>query len=349
MDESASVIWKAHRGAAVPVERRCSAPTTVTNADTIHSRKQISNEQPGKSNGNRVEPIYQYDCAPNLDLGTRSLPPSLGDTATIFFFKHIVTSGPGSVAVESIISSLEADACVMLAIRACGMASLSNKQQTLQGRRWSRAQYVKALTQTNMALRHPCDSRRDETLAAVLLLGLYETLTCDGLYSMESWKAHIVGAAEILRLRGYEALKTPNGMALFREVCTQVTICSIWTGTRVVTFIKDWLKRIRKEATLDHCPEHDLFCLCADVADLRADALDRLTSPEVLYGRAVASELALVKWADDASERRGWVVESVHISGVKQQHHFWQGRAHRYHNPATLETWNMYAARRQGY
>lgn len=62
------------------------------------------------------------------------------------------------------------------AFNACALASLGNRIKSNEANFLSRAhdEYIKAIRATNFALRHPDMCRSDETLAAVLLMGMFE-------------------------------------------------------------------------------------------------------------------------------------------------------------------------------
>jgi len=45
---------------------------------------------------------------------------------------------------------------------------------------------------------------------------------CDSKQSIQSWKAHIKGASQLLQLRGKAQLKSSVGRTLFREMRAQI-------------------------------------------------------------------------------------------------------------------------------
>lgn len=82
-------------------------------------------------------------------------------------------------------------------------------------------EYTHALTGTNRALRDPEAQKTDSTLAAVLLLGLFENLTAKQL-GMSAWGSHIEGAIQLVKQRGRKQLRTRTGLLLFIAVRTQM-------------------------------------------------------------------------------------------------------------------------------
>ncbi|KAI8266838.1 hypothetical protein K4K58_009162 [Colletotrichum sp. SAR11_239] len=98
---------------------------------------------------------------------------------------------------------------------AASFASLALKCSDGNLMKQARMHYAKALCQTNKCLSSTDLAVQDSTLAAVLLLGLFEAIVFTGQQSLDSWNAHTVGAVELLRLRGPKQLETPLGRTLF--------------------------------------------------------------------------------------------------------------------------------------
>lgn len=116
----------------------------------------------------------------------------------------------------------------LYAFRACAMASLNNRVGT--GNDFDKealGYYTKALATTFTALKDPEMTRRDDTLAAILLLGLFENITAKNL-GMLAWSSHIEGAIGLVKTRGPEQLKTKIGLDLFIAVRTQMV--SVYRG-----------------------------------------------------------------------------------------------------------------------
>lgn len=81
--------------------------------------------------------------------------------------------------------------------------------------------YAKALKQINLALQNPTQQKQDSTLAAILLLGFFETVTSERSNVM-AWGSHIDGAVQLVKMRGKKQLRTKTGHALFVAVRTQM-------------------------------------------------------------------------------------------------------------------------------
>jgi hypothetical protein len=66
------------------------------------------------------------------------------------------------------------NAALNAALNAVGLAALSNIRMSPRMMLKARREYTTALSQTNHALRDPFLSKQDDTLAAVVLLGMFE-------------------------------------------------------------------------------------------------------------------------------------------------------------------------------
>jgi hypothetical protein len=109
------------------------------------------------------------------------------------------------------------------AFNACSLASLGNRvtSDSINFQERSLAEYSKALAGTNAALRHPEGSKSDATLAAVLMLGMFENITAKQMGDF-AWGSHVEGAIQIVKARGRKQLRTKTGLLLFIAVRTQL-------------------------------------------------------------------------------------------------------------------------------
>lgn len=139
-----------------------------------------------------------------------SLAPRVDDVAATHFYKQFTSDGHWNF-LHGYNRQPHLDPCLDLAVRACGMAALNNVEHVQRGKDYARGFYVEALGLLNAALRDPQRCITDESLIAVAMLGYYENLTCDSRQSIQSWKAHISGATQLLKLRGPAQFRTATG------------------------------------------------------------------------------------------------------------------------------------------
>ncbi|KAG4436391.1 hypothetical protein IFR05_008114 [Cadophora sp. M221] len=134
-----------------------------------------------------------------------------------------------------------ANSHLSLAFSAVAMASLANRPNT-RGQRmlFSQAigQYAKALKATNLALQTPVHQKTDATLAAILMLGFFETVASEKSNAM-AWYSHVDGAVQLVRMRGKKQLRTKAGYSLFRAVRQQMLICAL-SGSKPLAMGAEW-------------------------------------------------------------------------------------------------------------
>ncbi|KAK4122513.1 hypothetical protein N657DRAFT_719352 [Parathielavia appendiculata] len=107
------------------------------------------------------------------------------------------------------------------AFNACAFALLGNRAKAdgVNLPQLSLKEHTLALAQTHKALDHSAMATADSTLAAVLLLCLYESITAIRESRMLAWRSHIDGAINIVKARGRDEMcKTRMGSLLFSAV-----------------------------------------------------------------------------------------------------------------------------------
>ncbi|KAI2627532.1 hypothetical protein GGR54DRAFT_418216 [Hypoxylon sp. NC1633] len=139
------------------------------------------------------------------------------------------------------------------AFNACSMAFLSNRAGT-GGRFADKAlhEYTKALNETNAALRDPERQLADSTLTAVLLLGLFESISAKQI-GMLNWGSHTEGAIQLVKARGKKQLKTKVGLTIFIAVRTQMIIHSLTSGTAPINGPDWWIDDAVRDGTAAKC------------------------------------------------------------------------------------------------
>lgn len=117
-----------------------------------------------------------------------------------------------------------------MAFDACALASLNNRVGSGHDfEKESLGLYTKALSATFAALKDPVQGTADTTLAAILLLGLYENISARQM-GMLAWGSHIEGAIQLVKARGRSILNTQTGRWLFIAVRTQM-VCQLRTNS----------------------------------------------------------------------------------------------------------------------
>ncbi|KAI0845340.1 hypothetical protein F5Y00DRAFT_246362 [Daldinia vernicosa] len=188
----------------------------------------------------------------------RPLNISIEQQAICSFVSNFVLipgEGDGRAFMEYVIPLLKEHPAGHLqnAFNACSMAFLNNRGGVCN-RFSDRAlhEYTKALHGTNAALRNPETQLADTTLAAVLLLGLFESITAKQI-GMLNWGSHTEGAIQLVKARGKEQLKTKTGLGLFIAVRTQMIIHSLTAGTAPIMGAEWWIDDAVRNETAASC------------------------------------------------------------------------------------------------
>ncbi|KAH6672648.1 hypothetical protein F5X68DRAFT_246886 [Plectosphaerella plurivora] len=104
--------------------------------------------------------------------------------------------------------------CLSSAYKSASLVAYGSHRSTRSARSALDAQrhYLRAVRAVNAALQDPERARDDSTLAAVLLLAFYESLTSD---SIGAYINHMKGAAMMIQLRGDQGLRSPESVSMF--------------------------------------------------------------------------------------------------------------------------------------
>lgn len=133
-----------------------------------------------------------------------------------YFFSNYVAD-PGDVFGHTFGSSSDTNA-LNACVSAVGLAGLSSMSRDSGILREARKFYGYALRATNKALSSPAAVKDDSTLLSVIILGAFETLAGSDRPSLAAWANHVHGAAALLKLRGFEQLRTLAGRQMYAQV-----------------------------------------------------------------------------------------------------------------------------------
>ncbi|KAK4164966.1 putative transcriptional regulatory protein [Cladorrhinum sp. PSN259] len=162
------------------------------------------------------------------------------------------------------------------AFNACAFALLSNcaKADAVNLSQLSLREHTIALAQTYTALGHPATATTDATLATVLLLSLYETITARKETRMLAWRSHIDGAVRIVQTRGRaDMCKTRTGALLFAAVRRQLISRTLSSGIPLPLGTDWWMCDEYSDTLLAAAQRYALRC-----GELRADSTKLLAA-----------------------------------------------------------------------
>lgn len=264
------------------------------------------------------------------------------DAGQTYFFKQFTADNGHWTFLRQYESHSRLDPVLDLAIKACGIAALDNVRGIVMGREYSRLFYAQALSLLNGSLRDPRRCKTDESLVAVLMLGYFENLTCDGRESIQSWKAHIMGATQLIQLRGKSQLKTQIGRLLFREFRAQILTNTIWDNLDPPPFLWDWnpYLQLYSENLENIQPADELSLICFDFSRLKCRMRLQTISEADAYNSVNHIEMRMIQWSIDSMNAHVfWKYRDIE---VPDSPHVWNGLVHAYEGHPAASVWETY-------
>ncbi|KAK8069240.1 hypothetical protein PG994_005856 [Apiospora phragmitis] len=227
------------------------------------------------------------------------------------------------------------------AFNACSMALINNRLAS-RNRFADKAlnEYTQALMGTNQALRDPEQQKTDSTLAAVLLLGLFENITAKQI-GMLAWGSHIEGAIQLVKQRGRKQLRTKNGLMLFVAVRTQMIIHTLTTGKAPIMGVEWWLTDAIKDQSAGECQR-----IMIKTGELRAE-VTRLMNSMVRSPENVEIMLNMIRRCQTVDQEAvNWMRKTVAWednvpNGDYSKAEVYPGRVDVYRDFYIASVWNM--------
>ncbi len=220
-NESSSVVRKA-KAKEEKLRARGAASKAVASRLVVRTKDSEGEDEEA------LELVQREDTS----LSLLSLAPTLEDMATNYFVANYVfgMDGPSRGNLEyvpDVTRSGDVDDGLLYSMQAVGLAGFAhfNRAPSLMAN--ARYLYLKAIQETNRALKDPVGVKKDGTLLSIMILGIFETVTGIGTKSISDWEQHLKGAAAVIKLRGkyiYSLLLFPNyfWIELPLEICFRV-------------------------------------------------------------------------------------------------------------------------------
>lgn len=219
---------------------------------------------------------------------------------------------------------------------AVGLASYSHATRAPSLMNAARWQYVKAIQLTNEALRSPEDVKKDSTLMAIMILGIFEAVSGSKQVSLKNWAGHVNGAAAVIKLRGREQLYRPASRRMLVQVTSSLSISCIQRGVALPDFI---CKLMAEASKIIQTPDPSFIVQETMIAyaSFRASILDGSCSdPEVIIARALQLDSVLLEIFVNVPP--GWEYETV-FTDVDSDITY-NGRYHIYYDYWIAQIWN---------
>ncbi|KAL3470775.1 hypothetical protein BJX99DRAFT_238891 [Aspergillus californicus] len=274
-----------------------------------------------------------------------------------FMFSNYLSGSPGSnKGYLAYMSSLAKEPQVWesaagSALTAVGLATMSNMRMAPQLMLAARREYTTALSRTNAALMDPVLSKADDTLAAVVLLGMFEVTTCTDGSFFDRWMKHTDGAAKLIEMRGLEQLERPEGLHLFTQVRAQINISRVLQEIPTSPIITQLTEEAKKYRSPEDRMFDDFGTIGHKLADFCASIKDgTITHPTEIIRIALNldAELTCMLLCLPIS----WHYRTVTVPQVDdglpipQAQTIWGNTYHVYGSISISYTWNNYRSAR---
>ncbi|KAE8140103.1 hypothetical protein BDV38DRAFT_36597 [Aspergillus pseudotamarii] len=240
-----------------------------------------------------------------------SLPSSTSAESVGFFFRYYVLDDVHNIPIYLSASQMEVLAAtspsVMQSLVAVGLAGLSNIKKSTDLRTKATEEYTQALHLINSTLKDETQRKSDATLAATMLLGMFEVLTCNTPSSLQSWAQHVRGAAVLIEMRGAEQIKWIVGMRMFTHLRVQIIASCLHWRLSVPASIVHWSLQAMTERSTADAKADELVDLVAGVARLLSQA--RMNLAFDIVPSAATIDRCLRRWRHSLPPR--WTYQTV--------------------------------------
>lgn len=234
------------------------------------------------------------------------------------------------------------------AVTAVALAALSNIHASPKTMLKAQIEYSAALSATNQALRDPGICKRDDILAAVVMLGIFEIVSCTDTSFIDRWMNHLDGAAKLLEARGPEQLSRPEGLDMFTQLRAQITLSKIYQqrhSAPILAHLTEETHRYRdaKDHILDQ-----LGSMVIKLADFCADVKEgHFDKPVEIVQMALSIDAAFVSLLIIAPSTWSYTIAKVPTAhDASPSPHIWGTSYHIYESIAASSMWNNYRCAR---
>ncbi|KAJ2971557.1 hypothetical protein NQ176_g7630 [Zarea fungicola] len=237
---------------------------------------------------------------------------------------------------------------ITTAVNVVALATWANVRLSPKAMLKAQSEYTIALAETNKALKCSVRCRKDETLALVVLLSIYEVIACTDEAFMGRWIAHLDGATQLIELRGPEQLTRLEGLSLFIHLRAQIALSRIFQekpNPPILARLTDHAAACRSpdDAVLSH-----LASVVMELADLCAELkTNREYHHKDVICDAMRLDSGLFLAVLDAPKRWHYRTLKVPVEDGKPIiKGIWGEEYHEYNSLGAAKMWNNYRSAR---
>ncbi|EHK18614.1 uncharacterized protein TRIVIDRAFT_69876 [Trichoderma virens Gv29-8] len=264
-----------------------------------------------------AEPTGQPQESNSLLTSIPSVP--ITDQAVCFFFLNFVLTDPISGGghleyLPVIYDTITRDLALPTVVAAIGMAGIANLRRSRDLLLAANSQYLLAIQLTQAALMDETLRIQDQTLVSILLLALYETITCCSPQSLRIWSNHVSGATALISQFAQQRILNSVGIRIFSHLRSHA---ALQRSQHVPNEIRRWSTKALGLQSASQAFEDQLHRLAMDLCSLRASAENVLLADRpTIISRACALDGNLADWSRRLSIKYGIAIDNS--LGVKE-------------------------------
>ncbi|PQE05572.1 hypothetical protein CJF30_00007731 [Rutstroemia sp. NJR-2017a BBW] len=281
---------------------------------------------------------FEYQGSPGAALALAST-----DRGTTYFINNFVAeeSGPSHGHfnyLKEMCRKGGMNETLSAGLSAVGLAALSNKIRSPQLLGEARHHYTITLRRVNAALRSSTEAVKDSTLLSIMVLTVYETVTCTNQLSLKAWTEHINGASTLIKLRGPSQFRTRIGIGMFMQITSHLLISAVQREIPMPPEIVALRAQVQKR--LDPTdPAFRLLAIIDKFAKFRADLRTQVFGDSAsIIQHALALDQEVVEAFYNVPP--GWEYETVEIDKNIAPHIVYDGKYDIYYDYWVAQLWN---------
>ncbi|TGO28319.1 hypothetical protein BPAE_0029g00480 [Botrytis paeoniae] len=347
--EKAKAKEKARKLKASEKEQRSPRPpnstrTKATSRASSSSERRLSSQSNSASSSNyEDDDEFELNEILTAPRPRAALAPSIVEKGTSYFITNFVAgiSGPSHGHfnyLKDLCRNGGLDEALSTSMTAVGLAGLANRTKSSQLLGEARHEYMVALRRVNGALRSPTDAVKDSTLLSIMVLAVFETVTCTNRLSLKAWTEHINGASTLIKLRGPSQFKTRVGVGLFMQITAHLLISALQREVPMPQEIMALRAAVYKQLDLRD-PAFRMLAILDKFTYFRSDLrTGKLGDSEQVIAAALALDEELQQIF--ANVPPGWEVETVQAEENEAPEIVFKGSYDIYYDYWIAQIWN---------
>ncbi|KAK4081650.1 transcriptional regulator family: Fungal Specific TF [Trichoderma aggressivum f. europaeum] len=332
-DQSNDVI----RNYKAPARKKRHVPTRV-----VKSQASVSTGVP-------VDPADHGPLCSDktaLIIPTATLVYSVEEIARSYLYVNYMTGGSRCSYMSYLLPLMEnsQNSAVNAAVNAVALAALSNIRLSPNTMLKAQKEYTTALSKTNLALKDSVLCKTDGILAAVVMLGIFEVMTCSDGSFIDRWVHHMEGATRLIEIRGSEQLSRKEGLDLFTQLRAQVSLSRIYQERYSSSVFNKLTEKVQRDQNPNDQILDQLATIVTRLTDLCANVTNRhIVSPTEIIRTALKLDSELVSLMVGVPRLlRYGIVNIPMFDGKPITKAVWGDSYHIYQSIPASSMWNNY-------